>query len=212
MTTRIGVVADTHCPEFLDELPGALFEVLAGVDMLIHAGDVGGRSTLDELARIAPVHAVSGDHDRRQRLDLGVPDELTLEVEGIRLAVVHGDRSHLVEEPVTLLGTLSLGLAWPTPGLHRNLRRRFPDADVVIHGHTHTPVAAPLPGGGLVFNPGAVYQVTPEAARQRLARDPDWFEWSWLQVIRRRVRWPQPSVGILEVNGRAVRPVHVPLD
>src|SRR5437667_12957 len=60
---RIGVVADTHCPEFTDRLPDRVFEVLAGVDLILHAGDVNGQTTLEELARIAPVEAVQGDHD-----------------------------------------------------------------------------------------------------------------------------------------------------
>src|SRR5216683_1773316 len=61
---RIGVLADTHCPEFMDRLPDRIFEVLAGVDLILHAGDVNGQATLAELARIAPVEAVRGDHDR----------------------------------------------------------------------------------------------------------------------------------------------------
>ena len=44
---RIGVIADTHCPEFLDELPAAVFEKLRGVDLILHAGDVGDEETLD---------------------------------------------------------------------------------------------------------------------------------------------------------------------
>jgi predicted phosphodiesterase len=51
--TRVGVVSDTHCPEFLDHLPGRIAELLAGVDLILHAGDVGSLDTLAELARIA---------------------------------------------------------------------------------------------------------------------------------------------------------------
>ena len=54
MTTRIGVVADTHCPEFLHQLPDRLFEVLRGVDLIIHAGDVNGAETISALEAIAP--------------------------------------------------------------------------------------------------------------------------------------------------------------
>ena len=61
---RVGVVADTHCPEFLERLPARLAELLEGVDLILHAGDVSSRETLAELARIAPVEAVLGDHDR----------------------------------------------------------------------------------------------------------------------------------------------------
>jgi putative phosphoesterase len=78
--SRIGLVADTHHPEFLESLPEALFTTLAeaGVDLILHAGDVGGPETLDQLARVAPVRAVRGDHDG----GLDLPVELIVEVEG----------------------------------------------------------------------------------------------------------------------------------
>ena len=63
MTTRIGVVADTHSPEFAERLPDPLFDALRGVDLIVHAGDVNGPETLARLGRIAPVEAVRGDHD-----------------------------------------------------------------------------------------------------------------------------------------------------
>src|SRR5690242_13378024 len=133
VTTRIGVIADTHCPEFLDALPPAVFRSFAGAQLILHAGDINGRPTLDELGDVAPVEAVRGDHDLGL-LDLPRVRELT--VEGRRIVVVHGDRSRWIEEPNTLLWTLSLGWFRPHPGLPRALRRRFPDADVIVYGHT----------------------------------------------------------------------------
>ena len=50
-----GLVSDTHLPERLSRLPAALFEVLRGVDLVLHAGDIGELRVLDELSRIAPV-------------------------------------------------------------------------------------------------------------------------------------------------------------
>lgn len=205
----MGVVADTHCPEFLDRLPGRLLELLQGVDLILHAGDVGGPDgmrTIAELERIAPVEAVRGDHDRA----LSLPPARSLQIAGRRVALVHGNRGRWIEEPVTLLGTLSLGLLWPTSGLHGWLRRRFPAADVIVYGHTHAPRLART-GGTLIFNPGAVYQVTPERAAERLLRRPGWFEWSWLQVIRHRRRWPAPSVGILTFSDDRVDAQILPL-
>jgi putative phosphoesterase len=193
---RIGVVADTHCPEFLPELPPRLGEALKGVDLIVHAGDVGGIETLRELERIAPVEAVRGDHDDSLQ---GLPLSRVLTLGGRQVALIHGNRSHLVEEPVTFVGTVSLGYIWPKPGLHAWLRRLFPAADVIVYGHTHV-VAQSRRAGQLVFNPGAVYQVSRAEARARLARRPDWFEWSWLQVMRHRRRFPGPTVGILELN------------
>jgi len=204
---RIGVVADTHHPEFLDRLPERLFDTFKGVDLILHAGDVGGRETLERLALLAPVQAVRGDHDRSLP---ELPRERVLEAEGRRIAVVHGNRSRLIEEPVTFVGTVSLGYLWPAPGLDGWLRARFPDADVIVHGHTHEPRLRRLEGT-LIFNPGAVYQVTPAAARARLQGHPGWFEWSWLQVVRHRRRHPEPSVGILDLDEKGVRASIVPL-
>jgi len=192
---RIGVVADTHCPEFLQELPQELLEGLRGVDLILHAGDVGGQSTLDRLAEIAPVVAVRGDHDRSMRK---LPAHRELSAGGRRIVVVHGNRSRLIEEPVTLLGTLSLGLFWPHVCLPVHLKRRFPHADVVVYGHTHT-ARADLLGETLVFNPGAVYTVDKTEARRRLSLRPNWFEWSWLQVIQHRRDSVVASYGILEI-------------
>ncbi len=194
---RIGVVADTHCPEFLDELPSALLEGLRGVELILHAGDVGGQSTLDRLSAIAPVQAVRGDHDQSM---VALPVCRELFAGGCRIALVHGSRSRLIEEPVTLLGTLSLGLVWPHIGLSASLKRRFPHADVIVYGHTHT-ARSDMLGGTLIFNPGAVYTVDRAEARRRLSRRPNWFEWSWLQVIQHRRDGVLPSFGIIEIEG-----------
>jgi putative phosphoesterase len=204
---RIGVVADTHSPEFLDRLPDRLFDVLRGVDLILHAGDVGGSETLRQLEGLAPVQAVRGDHDGALP---ELPTSRVVEAGGRRIGLVHGNRTRLIEEPVTFVGTVSLGYLWPAPGLDRWLLRRFPGADVVVYGHTHAPRMAKL-DGTLIFNPGAVYQVTPAAARRRLARRPGWFEWTWLQVARHRRRLPQASVGILDLDTKGVRASIVPL-
>jgi putative phosphoesterase len=197
---RVGVVADTHSPEFLPELPDALFQRLEGVDLILHAGDVGGEETLRRLRELAPVEAVRGDHDPgMDRL----PPWREVAVGGRRVAIVHGNRSRLIEEPVTLLGTLSLGLVWPGGGMLRSLRRQFPKADVIIYGHTHRARVDEIEGA-VLFNPGAVYMVTAGEAERRLDGGPSWFQWCWLQVIRHRLDQPVSSVGVLEIpEGRS---------
>lgn len=200
-------MADTHCPEFLDELPAGLLDGLRGVDLILHAGDVGGPSTLASLREVAPVEAVRGDHDG------GMPElPLSREVAigGCRVVIVHGNRSRLVEEPQTLVGTLSLGTIWLGAGLYRHLKRLHPRADVIVHGHTHL-AKADLVGGTLVFNPGAVYQVDRLQVRRRLSRRPNWFEWTWLQVIRYRMDRPVSSYGVLEIDETGVRARVYPL-
>jgi putative phosphoesterase len=203
---RVGVVADTHCPEFLERLPEGIFERLAGVDLILHAGDIGSHDTLAELARIAPVEAVRGDHDR----GLDLPERRVVEIAGRRIGLLHGNRSHLFEEPATFAGTVSLGYWWPSAGLHRHLLRSFHDVDVVVYGHTHSAAARQV-GRTLLFNPGAVYQVTPEEAVKRLARHPGWFERAWLEVIRHRRVWPQPSVGVLDISPEGIVASILPL-
>jgi len=202
VTTRIGVVADTHCPEFLDRLPDRLFEVLRGVDLVIHAGDVTSAETIEALAALAPVEVVRGDHDRE---NAGWPLSREVMVEGRRIVIVHGNRSRWVEEPQTLLWTLSLGAYHPHARLARALRGRFGNPDAIVFGHTHRPLIETL-DGTLMFNPGGVHQWNKTTAGLRLTQNPGWFEWSWLQVARHIRDHPAPSVGILEVSPTAIVP------
>jgi putative phosphoesterase len=207
VTTRIGVVADTHCPEFLPRLPQGLFKVLHGVDRIIHAGDVNGRETLEALSAIAPVEAVRGDHDSGLP-DLPLSRELT--VEGRRIVIVHGNRSRWREEPETLMWTLSLGAHRPHRDLPRALQRRFSEADALVFGHTHRSHIETI-DGTVLFNPGGVHQWSPRTAALRLAQKPGWFEWSWLQVARHMRDYAVPSVGILEVSRTEIVPTVIEL-
>ena len=54
---RIGLISDTHIPEACEHLPPRVFEVFAGIDLVMHAGDVYVNRVLDELSAIAPVIA-----------------------------------------------------------------------------------------------------------------------------------------------------------
>ena len=202
MPTRVGIVADTHCPEFVERLPDGVGAALAGVDLILHAGDVNEGSTLEELGKIAPVEAVRGDHDRALA---DLPDHRELTIEGRRIVIVHGNRSRWIEEPQTLLWTLSLGLFRPHADLPRSLRRRFPLADVIVYGHTHHAEIQTV-DGALVFNPGAVHQWNAVTVKRRLAQRPGWFEWCWLQVARHMVRHEPPTVGVLEVGEAGIIP------
>jgi uncharacterized protein len=204
---RVGVVADTHCPEFVDHLPARLLEVLRRVDLIVHAGDIDGVETLDALRRVAHVEAVRGDHDRT----LDLPRSREIEVEGKRIVIVHGNRSRWLEEPNTLLWTLSLGYFKPHRRLPRDLRRRFPDADAIVFGHTHRPHAETI-DGVLLFNPGGVHQWNPTTVRRRLTQRPGWFEWCWLQVARHLRRFESPTVGILDVSPNGIVPSVIALE
>ena len=83
---RIGVISDTH-----GLLRPEVFEVFHAVDHILHGGDVGPASILDELATIAPVTAVYGntdDWDLRGQL----PQVARLELDGFTIVVTHGDQ------------------------------------------------------------------------------------------------------------------------
>jgi putative phosphoesterase len=205
--TRVGVIADTHCPEFLARLPPRVFEVFDGVDLILHAGDINAEETLADLRRLAPAEGVRGDHDDALAT---LPISREVAVGGKRIVVVHGNRSRWIEEPNTLLWTLSLGYFRPHPGLARALRRRFPSADAIVYGHTHR-ASAEIIDGVLLFNPGGVHQWNPTTVNHRLAQNPGWFEWCWLQVARHLRRFPKSSVGILEVSETGLVPQIVDL-
>jgi len=79
----IGVISDTH-----GLLRPQAILALAGVELIIHAGDIGDPKILRALKRIAPVHAVQGNTDRGGwARDL--PQSLVVEVGGVHLYVLH---------------------------------------------------------------------------------------------------------------------------
>jgi hypothetical protein len=119
----VGVLSDSH-----GELHPEIAAAFAGVDHIVHAGDVGSESVLLELQGIAPVTVVRGNTDP-PFLGVALLDRATPVLGGIRFAVVH--------EPVVLNG-------WTLPS----------DTVVVVTGHTHRP-AVERETGVLYVNPGS---------------------------------------------------------
>ncbi len=151
--TKVGVVADSHVGEYLDALPPQIFTALAGCQLILHAGDISRPWVLDELARIAPVVAVRGDHDRLDGLEL--PRQTIITVDGRRIGLIHGRRSYLLDLAVVVVNVLTRGrLRWRA-GLHRSLLRRLGPVDCLVYGHWHEPLITHV-DGTLVFSPGAV--------------------------------------------------------
>jgi putative phosphoesterase len=131
---RVAVLSDTHAPRRWKSCPAAVAEQLAGVDAILHAGDVCTASVLDELSEYAPVHAVQGNNDGDDVAAWGAPEVLQLTLDGLAVAMVHD--------------------SGPATGRAARLRRSFPDASLVVFGHSHIPWDETV-GGQRAFNPGS---------------------------------------------------------
>jgi putative phosphoesterase len=126
---RLGIISDTH-----GLLRPEVFDVFREVDHILHGGDVGPADILVELEALAPVTAVYGNMDGvdiRRRC----PQVARLELDGFFVAVTHGDQ-----------------FGSPTPG---KLHQAFPDADIIVYGHTHRPRLELVDKTVTVMNPGA---------------------------------------------------------
>ena len=209
-SVRVGVVADTHVGEYLDELPEAVLEALDGCAIVLHAGDLSVPSVLHDLERVAPVVAVRGDHDRLDGLAL--PETAVIVAGGHRIGVVHGMRRKLVDASIITAAVLAGRDLGYRAGLHRALARRLGPVDCVVYGHWHEPACARVVGV-LVFSPGAVCPwgslEGAVAPRKGLGGVED-------RAVR-RFRWQlgpdamRPTVGVLEVGSAGIRPVTIPL-
>ena len=125
---RLGIISDTH-----GLLRPEVFELFRGVDRILHAGDIGSLDLLTELEAVAPVSAVYGNTDDLE-IRARVPEVARLELEGVSFVVVHGHQ-----------------LGVPTP---ERLVARYPDAEVIVFGHTHKPVLTMVDQVVTVMNPG----------------------------------------------------------
>jgi len=125
---RLGIISDTH-----GKLRPEVFDVFAEVDHILHGGDLGPVALLDRLAELAPVTAVYGNVDGlevRQRC----PQVARVELDGFIVLVTHGDQ-----------------FGSPTPAI---LHREFPDAEIIVYGHTHRPLLELVDKTVTVMNPG----------------------------------------------------------
>ena len=128
------MISDTHLPRGARRLPDACVERLRAADLIIHAGDFSVLSVLRELEALGPpIAAVHGNVDSAEvRAEL--PAERVVEAGGACVAVVHD--------------------AGPAARRLERVRRRFPDADAVVFGHSHIPLHEEQDGFA-IFNPGS---------------------------------------------------------
>lgn len=125
------VISDTHIPRRAKALPAGLLAHLGRADVILHAGDVMDAAVLEQLAAYAPAHAVGGNVDPPE---LELPQTLELDLGGVQVAMIHDSGR--------------------TEGRRRRLARHFPQARVVIFGHSHAPFAEDE-NGLLLLNPGS---------------------------------------------------------
>jgi putative phosphoesterase len=134
VAVRIAVISDTHSPRHWKRCPPAVATALDGVDLILHAGDVCLVETLDELRSFAPVLAVRGNNDGDDVAAWGAPEVVETHLDGLSVAMLHD--------------------SGPAPGRGGRLRRRFPDASLVVFGHSHIPWDETY-DGQRAFNPGS---------------------------------------------------------
>ena len=125
---RLGIISDTH-----GLLRPEVFDVFKEVDHILHAGDVGPPEILTELEAIAPVTAVYGNTDGWD-LRARLPQVASIRLEGFDIVVTHGDQ-----------------LGSPTP---EKLNAAYPDAEIIVFGHTHRPLLTLVDVVVTVMNPG----------------------------------------------------------
>jgi putative phosphoesterase len=149
IVVRIGLISDTHIPARCAALPPAPFDVLRGVDLLLHAGDVGELWVLDRLSAIAPVIAVHGN-DETAEAQRELPYQQVIVAGGQRILLTHAHYPDRVEEMESRKDD-----AWAPKLARRASMGRRAGARVVVFGHTHIPMAIEQ-DGVLLVNPGAI--------------------------------------------------------
>jgi hypothetical protein len=131
---RIVVLSDTHAPRRWKSCPPAVAAQLRGTDRILHAGDVCTAAVLAELEQYAPVTAVVGNNDGPDVAAWGAAETAALTLAGLRVAMIHD--------------------SGPAAGRLPRMRARFPEAGLVVFGHSHIPLDAAA-GALRVFNPGS---------------------------------------------------------
>ena len=147
MTVRIGLVGDTHIPSAGADLPAEAYEVLAGIDRILHCGDLHIIEVVNRLDLVAPTLVSRGNGDDPRLRPPGVPDDprisdiVVIEVEGVTIGLTH-DLEHAeirTEDEVAAL-------------LERHFGRRV---DIAVSGHSHVPLVWGLSDGTALVNPGS---------------------------------------------------------
>jgi putative phosphoesterase len=131
----VAILSDTHLPSGGRRIPDRALELARGADLILHAGDLVTLPVLTELQRLGPrVVAVHGNMDD-EAVRAALPATAEVDADGATIAMTHD--------------------AGPAAGRLERLRRRFPDADAVVFGHSHIPLLERDAEGFQIFNPGS---------------------------------------------------------
>lgn len=129
------LIADTHLPRRARDLPAAVWDEVARVDVVLHAGDWVEPALLDELeARAARLVACWGNNDGDE-LRRRLPERADVVLEGVRFTVVHE--------------------AGASGGRDARMAQRYPNTDVLVFGHSHIPWDTTASTGLRLLNPGS---------------------------------------------------------
>jgi putative phosphoesterase len=133
---EVVVLSDSHLAGGLDAIGDQVLHAVSKADVVLHAGDITSRQALKELEAMAETYAVLGNNDH----DLvgTLPESRLIELGGVRIALVHDSGA--------------------AKGRAGRMHRRFPDAHLVVFGHSHTPVDEVGEPHQLLFNPGSPTQ------------------------------------------------------
>ena len=139
MAIRIGLISDSHITK-RGELWPQVFDAFAGVDAILHAGDVWSPAVIDELEEVAPVHVARGNGDFGVD-DARLQEHCVLRFDGVTVAMLHDFPSPSRRPPDFVLA---------------QAKKRFPNAspDVIVCGHTHIEEVHDVQGL-LCVNPGS---------------------------------------------------------
>lgn len=166
---RVLVLSDTHLSAAtLERMPPEVWDLAEAADVVLHAGDVVDPAVLAALGERAPVHAVLGNNDRG--LERVLPEVWEGTLGGVAVGMVHD--------------------SGPTAGRPARMRRRFPDAAVVVFGHSHDPLVQDGADGQLLVNPGS-----PTQRRRQPVHTVAWLELADGAVVRAEVREVGPLAG-----------------
>jgi putative phosphoesterase len=131
---EIAIISDTHMPRGQRVLPEGCIERLRAAEVIVHAGDFLTLGVLRELQSFGEVVGVHGNVDASD-VQAALPAAAMIRADGVTIALVHD--------------------AGPTPGRIARMKRRFPDVDAVVFGHSHMPLHQQDTSGFQIFNPGS---------------------------------------------------------